>query len=343
MTDLDGQDDSPPRKVMRLLEPDLTIVIHYEDAEGKGAEKSYHECAFQLAKLSDFFKAALSNDMKENSTSTIDLHDTTPTVWESAMSFLRNPIHSRNMTHEDVMQVAEFYHKYQFMMGLQLCNSVLVDYIITQSTKPFPSELDSLVACIALAHRLDMEESLQHGVNFVEERLRRRDLTTGALMFTLEHLEELHSLFKEGHISNEAIPQSIRTEIHSPTFPAKFAIHTLKRFVPAFQITEGRTSKLACIMFHLDGDGKTFCPTEMLGTEDPSEFHLFKNVYFTKSLNHDGDWVVVADPRTPEPIMRCFGSRCLPYPPKDPWLVLRGTFGRTKITYVNEESWGDSM
>jgi len=108
---------------LRSSDPDLKVIL------GSGEDqvtKWYY--ATSLANKSKYIDTMLSTPMKESDTRTITFPDITQEFWEAAIEFVDNPVKARKMEPSDVLNVAKFYDKYEFVDGTNLCDCVLLDY-----------------------------------------------------------------------------------------------------------------------------------------------------------------------------------------------------------------------
>lgn len=131
----DGMPSPPSSKKLRSVEPDITVVLRYqteENQKNKGGgdeereddsvesdelapvEVQEMECEMygqRLASLSKFVDAALSANMQEQKIRRIVLEGVTPSDFESALTFLENPVKARSTTSKDVWNLLPFYDK----------------------------------------------------------------------------------------------------------------------------------------------------------------------------------------------------------------------------------------
>jgi hypothetical protein len=98
----------------KTKERQVKIVLHFTEEGGGDAQKEYMLCAAAMSRLSRFIAAALSSNMREGETGVVHLKDVNPDVFSAAISFVGDPVMARGMKVEDVIQVADFYNRFEF-------------------------------------------------------------------------------------------------------------------------------------------------------------------------------------------------------------------------------------
>lgn len=125
-----------PFKKLRFSEPDLRVVLKYDDPDGDGAERAettYMMYASSLAAASSFVDAALfQKGANGDPDRCVTFDDVAPDVFLLALNYLKDPVAGRSMLVGDVIKVAGFYRRYQFPVGSELCDNVLADYFDSQ-------------------------------------------------------------------------------------------------------------------------------------------------------------------------------------------------------------------
>jgi hypothetical protein len=71
----------------------------------------------------------LSTPMREKETRTITFPDIRPSTWDKMITFLDDPLASRDMNIKHVKELALLYDKYEFDLGCKLCDRVILDYL----------------------------------------------------------------------------------------------------------------------------------------------------------------------------------------------------------------------
>jgi len=144
----------PSSKKLRLSDPDLKIVLTWEDEDGVKQTKEYQEYSHAFALLSKFVDTALSVQMKEKEEKTITFPNVSAETFELATKSVKCPVAARTMKLEDVVKVVEFYHRYDFTSGLELCNCIMKECFekeISTRDQNVRLGLDVLVNAAAMA------------------------------------------------------------------------------------------------------------------------------------------------------------------------------------------------
>jgi len=206
-------------KRLRLSDPDLKIVLKYDDAEGVAQTKEYQLYSQVMCSLSKFIDSALSHEMKDKNKREIVLEDVIPEIFDLAFLYVTDPLKARSVTVEDALKVVEFYDKFEFPSGLQLCDSLVDEYIRSECDKP--KNLNLFVDCLVLAERLDLEMSKHTAVEVLHIWIGHVD----ASMFSVEHIKKLHPMLKSEAFSAaiaDEFPGLTKEELDSPLFPKYF-------------------------------------------------------------------------------------------------------------------------
>lgn len=114
----------PAAKRLKSCEPDLKVIVRYKDQDGKSAEKEYDMHSVILANQSLFVDDNLSDGAKREVVFDADLE-----TFEFALKCLDDPIAANAMSPKDAAKFVQFYHKYDFAKGIQLCDRVFCDYV----------------------------------------------------------------------------------------------------------------------------------------------------------------------------------------------------------------------
>lgn len=86
-----NDNEAPKSKRLRSHEPDLKVILRYEDSNGEPVETECHEYSQVLATMSKFVDASLSVEMREKQTGEIIFHDVTPDIFTNAIGYLKDP------------------------------------------------------------------------------------------------------------------------------------------------------------------------------------------------------------------------------------------------------------
>ena len=140
---------------LRSSEPDLKVILGSDGEEIKW----YH--APTLAHKSKYIDTMLSTPMKEAETSTITFPDISPELWDQAMEFLDSPVAARRMKISDVLKVAKFYDKYEFIEGTKLCDDVLLDYFRFIDRSATQTDVDLFIQSVVVAYESNLMESIE--------------------------------------------------------------------------------------------------------------------------------------------------------------------------------------
>ena len=213
---------------LRSSDPDLKVVL---DSGKDQVTKWYY--APSLANKSKYIDTMLSTPMKESDTRTITFPDITQEFWDAAIEFIDNPVAARRMEASDVLNVAKFYDKYEFVDGTNLCDCVLLDHfehLGVDETK-LSVDVDLLIDLVVIAHETNLSRAARVGVMYIWGKLRLpREPPYNRTMFTESHLEKvlpamLHELSGAawpggGPLYNPGYPFP---NLDEPDFPKVFA------------------------------------------------------------------------------------------------------------------------
>ena len=223
-----SSEGEPDAKRIRSSEPDLKVIIGSDDAEkaagahvdGKksantdakdddGAKKKHpavvtkwYHCQ-TLAAKSKYIDALLVAPMKESESRTITFPDISPETWDLMMKFIDDPLASRSMSAEDVVEVAKFYDKYEFTSGTSLCDAILAEYfksihdVLYERKTPVVPDVDFIVDSVVLAHGTNLGKAYVQGMAYVWSALKWTFAPLGKTMFSEEHMKKLAPLLEE--------------------------------------------------------------------------------------------------------------------------------------------------
>jgi hypothetical protein len=122
-----------------------------------------------MANHSHYIDMMVVSPMKESETYKISFPDIEPKVWDSIMKFVSSPVAICDMYVEDVMLIATAYDQYDFAMGLEWCNWVLLEYFQNVcKTGDKPLDLEFLVNAFLLADKVHLEEPKKKGIEYFE-------------------------------------------------------------------------------------------------------------------------------------------------------------------------------
>lgn len=166
-----NEDDDPPKKepssVLRPLkscEPDLEIVV--------GSEKEvFHYHSAIMASYSDYIDTMLASPMRESSTMKISFPDISPTVWRKMMSFLE-PGGTREVKIEDYGEILPFFDKYNFKIGIDLCDEIYSDYFHLRKKGSIAS-WSMLVPMASQSYEFGLPRSKAQAIEFARDMFDR--------------------------------------------------------------------------------------------------------------------------------------------------------------------------
>ena len=135
--------------------------------------------------------------MQEADTRTITFPDISPELWDQAMDYLDSPVAARRMKVSDVLKVAKFYDKYEFIEGTKLCDDVLLDYfrssIDQRQQSSLSLDVDLFIQSVVVAYESNLMESIVLGVRCIFLTM-KGDWSTppyDGCMFSEEQLEKV--------------------------------------------------------------------------------------------------------------------------------------------------------
>jgi hypothetical protein len=200
--------------------------------------------------------------MKESKTREISFPDISPATWESMMKFLDNPLAGRLMTVEDVMELAPWYHKYDFPKGLELSGHILTEHVQAAAMKAdhAPDNLDIFIDAILLADTFHLDEAQNAGVRWINTVV----LHDYPNIFSRDHITKLAPLFAKEESLFATVQLFIKSGVtkdnilHNPFFAdllvEKFAscqkVLTILDLVGVPTPSDGE-----CIMLHITVSG----------------------------------------------------------------------------------------
>lgn len=310
--------EEPPSKKLRSSEPDLRVTLKYGQPS---SEKTYDMYAQVFARQSKFVDTMLSVEMKEKQTRTIVLHDVSSDVFENALLFLDDPSAVLSMTAQNAMKIVEFYDKYEFVAGLELCDLVLKKYVDKENARARPEDLDFLVDVIVAADKFQLKETKDSGHSYLFTRfLVSQPNHYGAEMFSVEHIRRLQPLLMSGEF---ILPITVsKEEIASTLFPKYFCekvSHAFTRKVLKAVVVCG--SSTSANGKYVRKDGRRF-----EGEARPTSWDgRLAQCYLDRTSLADGDWGVVCKylPGRNEILLyKCPNSQNLECPPAGPWITV---------------------
>lgn len=195
-TNLDDSVTEQPVKRIRYAPPDLRVVV------GQGDETCvFSHYALELALASSYVDAALcSNDEKE-----ISFPDITPAIWRNMTAYLQ-PRESPPSA-KDLLNVVEYYCKYEFDLGVRLCDnefSKTIDKL--RSIESNLEELNDLLTRVcAIAYSLRLDKTRGRAENIWTRFLRvyrRRNRGLRQPQLPVKALARVVPMFKEAAIWN---------------------------------------------------------------------------------------------------------------------------------------------
>ena len=332
-----------PMQEIRSGEPDLTIIVKYWDDDGKATKKEYKMYSQVLATLSKFVDTALAVEMQEKDTRKIVMRDIWPEVFELAIKILTDPIKCASMTCEDAFKVAEFYDKFEFTGGIELCDLVMDRFLqkdmgCYKSGEEIIPDLDQMVDIIELAERFNLSKCIKSGVIFLKLMFHRSPgCRRGPVMLTVEHVKRLQSFFKARMTESVIMCAEVtESELDSSLFPKYF----VEFFANEFSANNNKKKAI-----HLNGtktgaDGEFLeCPNDWrFDADDIGQWNEQpKNFFVKKSDLCDRDWAIVcrdlgvddddinddfhdAYENSFNVLWKSPFSRNLKVPPKGPWI-----------------------
>lgn len=223
---------------LRSSKSDLKLILKYTGENGFKQVKEYDVYAQVLASLSKFIDASLSVDMKEKESRQIILHDVSPSLFEQAIKYVQDPLSIMSITPSNAINVAKFYDEYEFTSGISLCDHVLFDYLkkeyyaAVSDASAGPVDLDLLVTSIVTADECNLASARDMGIKYLLLKLGTTTSQSccGSTMFSLEHIQKLHGLFKKGHLETVVPPGTSKEELECVLFPKYFVNYRSREF-----------------------------------------------------------------------------------------------------------------
>lgn len=210
-------------KMLRSSEPDLKVIL------GSGDEASvllYHSQT--LASKSKYVDTMLSVPMKERDEYVISFPDISAETWEKMMKFIDDPVATRKMDERDALFLVEFYDKYEFGGGRNLCSHIISNYFTPRSLARMEEkrklDLDLVIDLVNVAHKTNLEDALKAGLNYIWEKLQSAELPYGRSMFTELQLEKLAPVLKYSKANWRSLGLSIYLDMdfQAEDFPKTF-------------------------------------------------------------------------------------------------------------------------
>jgi len=329
---------------LRSSDPDLKVIL------GSGEDqvtKWYY--ATSLANKSKYIDTMLSTPMKESDTRTITFPDITLEFWEAAIDFVDNPVAARKMEASDVLNVAKFYDKYEFVDGTNLCDCVLLDYFkhLKVKEKELSIDVDLLIDSVVISHETNLKKAVEAGVHYIWGILRLpMDPPYNKTMFTESHLEKvlpamLHELsdaaFPDGGpLYNPGYPYP---NLDDPDFPKEFVKVSIQQTEEALLhscIKHIKLSDAECVVndrsYNIGGtckkdeliSGRCF---EYFNTGGMVDFKIKRMHYVDDEVPFEFEgWAIIVLINEVEEI--CWVAPCsaaLNFPPKSGWKKFKKT------------------
>ena len=123
--------------------------------------------------------------------------DITPTLWEKMMEYITSPASILSMSTTVAMQLIVPYDKYEFTTGIELCDTIMSNYIekkvdtCTRKSR-FYSSLDDgvrIIKMIVTAHEKNLYQTINTGMYWFTELLKCE--WNSRIFFTVSHVQEL--------------------------------------------------------------------------------------------------------------------------------------------------------
>ena len=210
-------------KMLRSSEPDLKVILGTGDNE---SVLLYHSQT--LASKSKYVDTMLSVPMKEREEYVISFPDISTETWELMMKFIDDPVAARKMDEKDALSLVEFYDKYEFGGGRNLCSHIISDYFAPRSLarreEKRKLDLDLVIDLVNVAHKTNLEDALKAGLNYIWEKLQSIQQPYGRLMFTESHLTKLAPVLKYSKANWKRLDLSILDDFDAGAedFPKTF-------------------------------------------------------------------------------------------------------------------------
>ena len=124
--------------------------------------------------------------------------DITPTLWEKMLEYITSPASMLSMSTTKAMQLIVPYDKYEFTTGIELCDTIMSNYIgkkvdTFSHRLRFYSTLDDgvrIIKMIVMAHEKNLNQTINIGMYWFMELLRCNKWNSRRF-FTVSHVQEL--------------------------------------------------------------------------------------------------------------------------------------------------------
>jgi hypothetical protein len=154
---------------IRYADPDLTIVVGVGDGyDNNGTERHpqrryvYHSVV--LALQSKYIDAALSSGMRETVHKELSFPDLSPETWDLMMKYV-TPGNVEPMSTHHARMLMVWYGKYDFTMGLHMCDVVLAKLVKKYMFMgKLPIQRQHAVEVFVEAHTLGLPETTAAGI-----------------------------------------------------------------------------------------------------------------------------------------------------------------------------------
>jgi hypothetical protein len=352
----------PERKKLKSCEPDLKITVGGRNGDDNDATEYWYH-ASTMASHSNYIDTMLASPMQESNTYEIRFPDVARVTWDSMMKFLEAPAEARLMTAEDVMEVAPLYDQYDFPQGRKLCGQVLKEHF--QDKKKILSNVGLFVDAVLLTDTAHINEAKEMGSKSLIQTIESRDLHSGPIIFTEDHMKKLAPLIaKEDSLfqclTSSYIVPSVKTkeDILSPLFPFTFVLackhsetyNVLQREVDGVKLTgtKSKADGMFAKEFTNDFEYKTKRTGRWGGVEvtfritqerDGWDWAITSQTLPVVDEDSDGDgeeaWLNVVE----NILWKCPNSHNMPMPPRTGWIsVDKMAHGKPELSYQLQDS-----
>ncbi len=206
------------RTSLRSVEADLKVIVGQdtgEEDEGRETKVFWHFSQI-LATQSRYVDNVLSTTINTGNDSNPSKHykeivfdGIRPEQWEGMMRFITNPLAFRSMTMSDAIELAPLYAKYEFPIGVQICDEVLGTVFMKVHNSFELEKQNTIIDAIVLAKDINLKKAFHCGRLWIKRGFEVFDRTS-LLCFP----------FKATHI-NRLVPIIIRDgelQMHSDVF-----------------------------------------------------------------------------------------------------------------------------
>jgi hypothetical protein len=219
-------------KRIRGVDPDLKIILHYDDENGTEQTKEYFHYSQILCSVCGFIDAALSADMEEKETRVINMHGFPPALFDVALGHvldpLQNPIKIKKIPLDMVKQLLPFYNMYDFESGRMICDDAIArEFILTYDVdfvdhwkdwlgnKSEKTSLKLLLQTTVVADEIQLPMASKITARYVNLHM-----SNFPGRYHLEHIKILHPMMKKGHFLDSGMSATFdQDEIESSLFP----------------------------------------------------------------------------------------------------------------------------